>query len=172
MPDDERDRLVRKYRELDGGELLRLYRAPDELPEGGAALVRDELRLRGIDPVSLEATVPKAMNQADGDDEPSQGEMDPPEGFSVPPHVRRAMDAAPEAITAARDIPDLKPATENGTIASATIGLIGVAALVFAGYVVLTTAEASAIAGIAGGLGLIALSVSVILYRKSRVEVR
>lgn len=174
MPDDDRERLVKLYRELGGGELLRLYRQPDDLPAGGAAALRSELRLRGIDPDSLEATVPKATSQGDDEGDPPRGEMDPPEGFEVPPEVRRAMESSSshaENLNAAREVAERR-ANEGGTLASATLGLLGVAALVFAVYVFASNPSVAIVAGIAGGAGVTALVVSAILYRRSSVAVR
>lgn len=175
MPDDDRERLVKMYRELGGGELLRLYRQPEDLPAGGAAALRSELRLRGIDPDSLEATVPKATSQGDDEGEPPRGEMDPPEGFEVPPEVRRAMESSPSAhadnLTAAREGTERR-ANEGGTLASATLGLLGVAALVFAVYVFASHPSVAIVGGIAAGAGVTTLVVSAILYRRSSVAVR
>ena len=175
MPDDDRERLVKLYRELGGGELLRLYRQPDDLPAGGAAALRSELRLRGIDPDSLEATVPKATSQGDDEGDPPRGEMDPPEGFEVPPEVRRAMESASsshaENLTAARELA-ARRANEGGTLASATLGLLGVAALVFAVYVFASHPSVAIVGGIAAGAGFTTLVVSAILYRRSSVAVR
>lgn len=64
---DERARLSKTYRDLDGADLLELYRNRADLSPLAVETLRDELKLRGVDPDSLMATVPKAEG---GDDEP------------------------------------------------------------------------------------------------------
>lgn len=80
---DERARLSKTYRDLDGADLLELYRNRADLSPLAVETLRDELKVRGVDPDSLKATVPKASSGA-GDDEPGDasdaslaGETDP-----------------------------------------------------------------------------------------------
>ena len=84
--DDERSRFGRAYRDLAAQELLRLYEARETLSPVAADCLRAELRLRGLDPDSLRATVPKASD-VDGpidsgdaslaDADPERGDGDP-----------------------------------------------------------------------------------------------
>lgn len=64
-PDDERRRLEKAYRELDAQELLRLFDGRQTLSSAAVEALRTELRLRGLDPDSLRATVPKAIPSDD-----------------------------------------------------------------------------------------------------------
>ena len=171
---DDRQTLLRRYRELGGGELLRLYRNPEELPAGASDLLRSELRLRGIDPETLEATVPKAVASTEEGEEPARSEMDPPEAIAIPPDVRRALDAASDATTGAHGLSASHAAArrEQGSIAAATAGMIGIAALVFSSYATIEAGAGSTAAAIALLSGVLALGASLILYRRSRVSVR
>lgn len=101
MPDDEdRDRWSAAFRELGAAELLERYRRRNELPPLAITALRDELRLRGVDPDSLRATVPRAEPGVDddvdgeGEGDPTneqpqaRGEMQPPPDLELPEAVR------------------------------------------------------------------------------------
>ncbi len=62
---DEKSRLARTYRDLDAADLLKLYTERNDLSPVALDALRDELKLRGLDPDSLRATVPKAEREDD-----------------------------------------------------------------------------------------------------------
>lgn len=192
---DERARLSKTYRDLDGADLLELYRNRADLSPLAVETLRDELKLRGVDPDSLMATVPKAGSG--GDDEPGDasdaslaGEEDgdaeeiedenaePPPAPEVPEELRgefESVQKAPEPAAAANPSTMERPRltagpapVEPGTVASATFGLMGLSGIVFAIYVFTGDPSARSFAGIAGVIGAICLGISVTLYRNSR----
>lgn len=63
---NEKARLAKTYRDLDAADLLKLYHERNDLSPIALEALRDELKLRGLDPDSLRATVPKATR---GDEE-------------------------------------------------------------------------------------------------------
>lgn len=190
---DERARLSKTYRDLDGADLLELYRNRADLSPLAVETLRDELKLRGVDPDSLMATVPKADA---GDDEPGDasdaslaGEEDgeeaeedenaePPPAPEVPEELRgefESVQKAPEREAPANPSTMERPRltagpapVEPGTVASATFGLMGLSGIVFAIYVFTGDPSARSFAGIAGVVGAICLGISATLYRNSR----
>lgn len=86
-PDDERRRLEKAYRDLDAQELLRLFEGRQTLAVEAVDALRMELRLRGLDPDSLRATVPKAIptddDGASGDASLVDSELAPDEPSKV-----------------------------------------------------------------------------------------
>lgn len=195
---DERARLSKTYRDLDGADLLELYRNRADLSPLAVETLRDELKLRGVDPDSLKATVPKASPEAgdeelgdDGDaslageegaDDAESGEEggeggEPPVPPEVPDELRGEFDPLhPPEPAAANPSTMERPAiaagrpapAEPGTVASATFGLIGLSGIVFAIYVYAGDPDAHLFAGIAGAVGVICIGIAVTLYRKSR----
>lgn len=110
-PDDERRRLEKAYRDLDAQELLRLFEGRQTLPDAAVDALRMELRLRGLDPDSLRATVPKALPTEDegasGDASLVDSELVPDEPSKVgaapsaPAEGDAAGDGSPDAASAA-----------------------------------------------------------------------
>lgn len=85
MSADDRTRLAKTYRDLDAADLLKLYNERNDLSELALEVLRDELKLRGLDPDSLRATVPKAGR--DEDDESDAGELESPSDMPAVPDV-------------------------------------------------------------------------------------
>jgi hypothetical protein len=199
---DDRSRLSKTYRDLDGKELLALYGKREDLSEAAVDTLRDELKLRGIDPDSLKPTVPKA---APTEDEPPNQEGDAALADGPPPELPEELkgefdpsnmvicpacqtpnlaedpvcrscgvelkkgEAAPEPEPEPEPPQAIEPGgAEPGTLASATFGLIGIAGLVFAGYVALNSPQTMSFAEIAAVIGAACLGIAVALYRKSR----
>lgn len=235
VADDERRRLSKSYRELPASELLGLYEKRETLSATAAEVLRNELRLRGLDPDSLRATVPKAtptedegaagdasLVDADAPEEPSrsvrsakrapdavadeggEGEpAEPPEG-EAPPAAEEAASPAEAAASAAAircaHCGTRNPAIEDvclrcgqplgdspagqtmsrrvveggrakqtpGTIGSATSGVAGISALVFASYTLTLEQRVVAVSAAAAVLGLLALVAAVALYRAEK----
>src|SRR5690349_13894017 len=83
MPDPEdRDRWVREFRDRSAADLLEKYREPEALSELALNVLRDELKLRGLDPDSLQMTVPRASPEEKGDE--IHGETEPPPDLDLP----------------------------------------------------------------------------------------
>lgn len=218
--DDERRRLEKTYRDLDAQELLRLFETRETLSGAAVDALRMELRLRGLDPDSLRATVPKAIPT---DDEESAGDATLAEAESAPseepsragPPPAAQGDAEPDGEAAAAEDPlpaeaaasaatlrcarcgARNPAIEdlclrcgqpladgpqhqtmsrrvaesppaprpNGTVASATTGVIGISALVFASYSLTLEVRLLAVTVVAGTFGIAALAAALFLYR-------
>jgi hypothetical protein len=99
-PDDERRRLEKTYRELDAQELLRLFDGRQTLPADAVEALRIELRLRGLDPDSLRATVPKAVSTDDDASDVAPGDatlVDADAAPDEPSKVGAPPAAPPEA---------------------------------------------------------------------------
>ena len=225
--DDERLRLAKKYRDLAAQELLGFFEKRDTLAPEAVDALRLELRLRGLDPDSLRATVPRATLL---DDEGSSGDASlvdadlPPDEPSKSVRTRRAapepdaegpgeseseadpegepIESAPPEEPALRcvhcgtrnpAIEDLcvrcgQPLAENpqhqtmarriteghaaarpsGTLASATTGVLGISALVFASYSLTLPNRILGIALLASLVGTGALIAAMLLYRAER----
>ena len=196
---DDRDKLVKTYRELEGHELLTLYAKREDLSPVAVEVLREELRLRGLDPDSLRPTVPRART----DDEPGEegprdaslaesqlpeipeelrGEYDPSTSgwlscpacgapnLSSETHCRScraplgeappAPEAEPGAITPGGPHP--------GTLASATLGLVGISGLLFSAYIAMLDVRAVPIAVLAAVAGAVSIGLSIALYSRSR----
>lgn len=216
------------YRDLAAQELLGLFEKRATLAPAAVDALRMELRLRGLDPDSLRATVPRAMLQDDegsaGDaslvdadmpmDEPSksgrtraadaqgdeeddrEGEGDPGEAEAVSPAEEVAAAAAirclqcgarnpaiedlclrcgqplgdsPQHQTMARRIAESHSAAKpSGTVASATTGVVGISALVFASYSLTLPSRIVAVTLAAAAVGAGALVAAVLLYRAEK----
>lgn len=217
-PDDERRRFAKKYRDLTAQELLGFFEKRDTLTAEAVDALRSELRLRGLDPDSLRATVPKAIptddegsagdaTLADADlppDEPSRSTRAPaperdPEGDAeeAPPasaaeevaaaaSVRcphcgarnpafedaclrcgQPLGESPQHQTMARRI-EGAAARPGGTVASATTGVVGISALVFASYSLTLGRRVIPLTLLAAAVGAGALVAAVLLYRAER----
>lgn len=220
-PDDERRRLAKKYTDVAAQELLALFDKRETLPAGDVDALRLELRLRGLDPDSLRATVPKATPM---DDEGSSGDASlvdadlPPDEPSKSVRARREPDAegnevdgeaepepaspaeevaaaaairclqcgarnpavedlclrcgqplaeSPQHQTMARRIAESSTSSSrpSGTIASATTGVAGISALVFASYSLTLESRLIALTLVAAVVGAASLIAAVWLYR-------
>ena len=217
--DDERRRLEKTYRDLDAQELLRLFETRETLSGVAVDALRMELRLRGLDPDSLRATVPKALptddDESAGDATLADGEAAPGERSKAAASSRRADSAAegeaaessspaeaaasaatlrcgscgarnpaiedlclrcgqtlgdgPQHQTMSRRIAEsAPPARPNGTVASATTGVIGISALVFASYSLTLERRVYEVAVVAAVAGLAALAAAMFLYRAEK----
>lgn len=226
-PDDERRRLAKMYRDLAAQELLGFFEKRETLSTEAVDALRSELRLRGLDPDSLRATVPKATPM---DDEGSSGDASlvdadlPPDEPSRSVRARSAAEPdaegdgeadaeaeSPEAPSPAEDvaaaaairclhcgarnpaIEDLclrcgQPLAENpahqtmarritegnsaarpsGTLASATTGVVGISALVFASYSLTLESRVLAVTLLSAAVGAGALVAAVLLYRAEK----
>lgn len=196
---DDRDKLVKTYRELEGHELLSLYAKREDLSPAAVDVLREELKLRGIDPDSLRPTVPRARTDEEpGADEgprdaslaetqlpeiPEElrGEYDPSTAgwlscpacgapnLSSETHCRSCRapltDAPPPAEPAAPIAPG---GPHPGTLASATLGLVGISGLLFSAYIAMLDRRAVPIAVLAAVAGAIAVGISIALYSRSR----
>lgn len=205
---DDRDRFARSYRDLPGGELLSLYEKRLDLPDAAVEALRNEIRLRGIDPDSLTATVPKARSDEPPRSGGSAGPV-PAEDADLSPSVPEGMAAELEDDGHGRDDPEdarvvcpscgqpnlagearcgachaalgrsaphsaalprprsAAAAPASGTVASATFGLVGIAALVFAIHIATRSGE-PAIAVATGALGIVCVGVALLLYQRAR----
>ncbi len=186
---NERERLAKIYRALEGKELLSLYQNPDQLSPLAVEALRDELKVRGIDPDSLKATVPKAAaeEEKDGPPEgsgPAGGDLDVPEELAgafdpSAPMVECPSCGAPNRTDEARCRACLRPLRETpeppqasagpepGTLASATFGLLGFAALAFSGFVARAERAVGSLVIVAAAVGAASLAAAVVLYRRS-----
>lgn len=220
-PDDERRRFAKKYRDLTAQELLGFFEKRDTLSAEAVDALRSELRLRGLDPDSLRATVPKAIPTDDegsaGDDtlaeadlppdEPSRSarapapepdadgdpESAPPEGASPAEDVAAAaavrcaqcgarnpaiedvclrcgqpLGESPQHQTMARRVQEGTGARPGGTVASATTGVVGISALVFASYSLTLESRVIGVTLLATVVGAGALVAAVLLYRAEK----
>ena len=222
-PDDERGRFAKKYRDLSAQELLGFFEKRESLSSDAVDALRSELRLRGLDPDSLRATVPKAIPTDDegsaGDatlvdeevppDEPSRSvrervpdpdaDGDPEEEGGPPETASPAEDVAaaaavrcthcgarnpaledaclrcgqplgepPQHQTMARRIQEGPGARPSGTVASATTGVVGISALVFASYSLTLERRVMPLSLLAAAIGAGALVAAVLLYRAEK----
>jgi len=161
VADDDRERWTLTFRELGAAELLERYRRKNELPPRAIDALRDELKLRGVDPDSLRATVPRAEPDpeepgASGEDAQGEarGEMQPPPEFELPetrtgevsanvmicPHCQTPNHPESQRCRSCRELlrPDEgRAAPDQERIGPAVIGLFGIVLIVFALYVLL-----------------------------------
>ena len=91
-PDDERRRLAKMYRDLAAQELLGFFEKRETLSTEAVDALRSELRLRGLDPDSLRATVPKATLM---DDEESSGDASLVDADLPPDEPSKSVRARP-----------------------------------------------------------------------------
>lgn len=203
----ERDRFAKTYRDLDGKELLALYATRDDLSASAVDALRDELKVRGIDPDSLMPTVPKAEAGAEeGAEANSEGDAalaeapDVPEDAAppdVPDELKGEFDPTAKTLncptcgvdnivgeercracgeplrgaTAAADEPsatESAPGSHPGSLASATLGVIGIAGIAFAAYIEMHPGDPTSIATLTGLVGAACVVVSIVLWSRSK----
>jgi hypothetical protein len=191
---DDRERFAKEYRDQGAAELMALFDRRADLSANALDALRDELRLRGLDPDTLKATVPKAMPGPD--DRSGRGDgAEPVDAAGEAGDVRGDLDVYEPPPLAERPSPELDPggadgdsdsesaeeatssssaaedpaeaAAPPGSIASATFGLLGVSGLVFGGYLWSGAPAAIDAASIAAALGLTSVVVALVLYRRS-----